>query len=114
MSDNYVVKEKYVKAQERINKMKQKVSKFLEDHGETVCVILGACVGGVIVGHIHGSELDRTYKEGYEDGRAKGADEFLQGLYLKAAFNGGNDNEIFKDKDGHRLGLMYETLPNKR
>ena len=112
---DYVVKEKYVKAQEKINKIKQKAAKFWEDHGETACVVIGACIGGCILGIANAKQCEVSYKNGYDKGFEEGRDDVFNDLYLDAAFNGGRNNMIMNNNiSGHRLGLMYETLPNKR
>ena len=93
------------------NKVVCKAKKFCYDHADIVACWAGAAVGGLIIGCMWAEDRVACYNYGYSEGYTKGVDGFLDDMWLGAAWNGGETNTIYRNKDGYRLGVHCKTLP---
>ena len=100
------------------NEKVKKVKKFCHDHGEAIACCVGAAIGGLIIGCMWQDDVERVYDDayhlGYSDGYTKGGDGLLDDMWMNAAWNGGHSDTVYSNKNGYRLGVHCETLPNKR
>lgn len=93
------------------NKTVCKAKKFCHENKDVVACMVGAAIGGWIVGCMWAEDRVRCYNKGYSEGYTKGGDGLLDDMWLGAAWNGGKSDTVYRNNDGYRLGVHCETLP---
>ena len=104
---------------EKVADFKVRAKKVYNEHSEAINVLIGGCIGSFIFGLYAGNEIKKASVENFDDGFKigydRGQDSVMDEMWDAAVSHGGVYSEKFVNgRDGRRVGLTVELLPDKR